>query len=308
MTIIKRIFKAGLQGFYRNRVVSLSSIFILILTLSVVMSLNIAHYVFNYTLNSIKDKVDIRVYMKADATDEEMAGVLNNIKSIANVKNVLIESKADALSKYKEVHKNDKDALIALEEIGINPFGASITVQALDTSHYEGIEKSIQKYSEDRIIQSGTSAIDHINYQELRNSIEKINNIASQIDMIGIWTSAVFIFMSFMIVYNTTRLSIYVFREEINIMKLVGASNFFVRGPFIVEAVLYAIVATTATLVIFYPLSIWLTSRSVNFLQGLSIYEFYISDLWRSAALLLLTGVIITAISSYVAVRRYLRV
>ena len=308
MTIIKRILKAGLQGFYRNRTVSLSSIFILILTLSVVMGLNTAHYVFTYTLNSIKDKVDIRVYMKSDATDEEINGVVNHIKSIANVKSVLTESKVDALSKYKESHKNDKGTLIALDEIGVNPFGASITVQAIDTSYYADIEKSIQKYSEDRVIQAGASAIDHINYQELRTSIEKINNIISQTEMIGIWISSIFIIMSFTIVYNTTRLSIYVFREEINIMKLVGASNFFVRGPFIVEAVLYAVVATVFTLILYYPLSLWLTSKSVNFLQGLSIYEFYVSDLPHSAGLLLITGVTITAVSSYIAVRRYLLV
>ena len=275
MTIIKRIFKAGFQGFYRNRTVSLSSIFMLIITLSVVLSIYTMHYVFSHTLDLVKDKVDIRVYMKSEATDDDIASLQNAIKSISNVRSAMLESRADALSKYKDEHKNDKDTLKALEEIGENPFGASITILAIDPNQYEGIVKNIQKYADDRLISTGKNAIDKINYDELKESINKLNNIITWIDTVGMWAAGVFILMSLMIVYNTTRLAIYVFREEIGIMKLVGASNFFIRGPFIVEAILYAIVATFVTMILFYPFSIWVTEKTATFLGGLYIAEYY---------------------------------
>ena len=305
---MKRTIKAGFQGFYRNRIVSLSSIFILTLTLCVVMGLSIAHYVFAYTLDSVKDKVDIRIYMKPDATDDDIANILNVIKSISNVRSTMLESKADALSKFRDEHKDDKATLIALEEIGDNPFGASISVQAMDTTHYEDIVKTIKKYADNNVIQNGSNAIDHINYEELKVSIDKINTILALVDKVGLWTSAVFITMSFLIVYNTTRLAIYTFREEINIMKLVGASNFFVRGPFIVEAVLYAIIASSITMILYYPFSVWLTNKTLNFLEGLSIVEYYKLNFVNSFGLLLATGIVVTSISSFFAVRKYLKV
>ena len=156
--------------------------------------------------------------------------------------------------------------------------------------------------------QNGSNAIDHINYEELKVSIDKINTILALVDKVGLWTSAVFITMSFLIVYNTTRLAIYTFREEINIMKLVGASNFFVRGPFIVEAVLYAIIASSITMILYYPFSVWLTNKTLNFLEGLSIVEYYKLNFVNSFGLLLATGIVVTSISSFFAVRKYLKV
>ena len=308
MIILKRILKAGFQGFYRNRTVSLSSIFMLTITLCVVLSITTMHYVFSHTLGSIKDKVDIRVYMKPDATDEDIESMQNLVKSISNVRSAMLESKADALSKYKDEHKNDKDTLKALEEINDNPFGASITILAVDPNQYEGIVKSIQKYVDDRLIATGRNAIDNINYDQLRESINKLNNIIDWIDKVGVWTAGVFILMSLMIVYNTTRLAIYVFREEIGIMKLVGASNFFVRGPFIVEAILYAVAAASITIVLFYPFSIWITGKTASFLGGLSIAEYYSSNIFNLFLLLLITGVVVTSISSFFAVRKYLKI
>ncbi len=308
MTIIKRIFKAGLVGFYRNMTVSLSSIFVLTITLSIIMSLTIAQYIFNYTLDGVKDKVDVRVYLRPEATDDEVAAMLDSIKSIPNIRSVLLESKADALSKFKDAHKNDKATMLALEEIGINPFGVSIAVQSADPTHYEEIVKSIQKKADEKLLASGGNVIDKINYYELKGSIDKINSMIHWLNKIGSWIAIVFIAMSCMIVYNTIRIAIYAFREEIGIMKLVGASNTFIRGPFIVEAAIYALVATSITLIIFYPLSIWLTTKTASFLEGLSIIEYYKANILHTTILLLVSGVLMTSISSFFAVRKYLKI
>ena len=308
MTIVKRIFKAGLVGFYRNMTVSLSSIFVLTITLSIIMSLTIAQYIFNYTLDKVKDKVDVRVYLRPEATDDEVTAMLNSIKSIPNIRSVLLESKLDALAKFKDAHKNDKTTMLALEEIEVNPFGASIAVQSADPRHYEEIVKSIQKKADDNLLSNNKNVIDKINYYELKSSIDKINTMISWLNKIGTWIAIVFITMSCMIVYNTIRIAIYAFREEIGIMKLVGASNTFIRGPFIVEAAIYAIVAVIITIIIFYILSLWLTTKTSIFLEGLSIIEYYKANILHSAILLLISGILMTSISSFFAVRKYLKV
>ena len=308
MTIVKRIFKAGLVGFYRNMTVSLSSIFVLTITLSIIMSLTIAQYIFNYTLDKVKDKVDVRVYLRPEATDDEVTAMLNSIKSIPNIRSVLLESKLDALAKFKDAHKNDKTTMLALEEIEVNPFGASIAVQSADPRHYEEIVKSIQKKADENLLSNSKNVIDKINYYELKSSIDKINTMISWLNKIGTWIAIVFITMSCMIVYNTIRIAIYAFREEIGIMKLVGASNTFIRGPFIVEAAIYAIVAVIITIIIFYILSLWLTTKTSIFLEGLSIIEYYKANILHSAILLLISGIFMTSISSFFAVRKYLKV
>ena len=308
MTIIKRILKAGFIGFYRNMTVSLSSIFVLTVTLSIIMSLTIAQYVFNYTLDSVKDKVDVRVYLRPEATNDEVDAVLNSIKSIPNIRSALLESKVDALSKFKDEHKNDKATMLALEEIGTNPFGASIAVQSADPNHYEEIVKSIQKKADEKLLAGGDSVIDKINYYELKGSIDKINSIILWLNKVGLWIAIIFVLMSCMIVYNTIRLAIYTFREEISIMKLVGASNTFIRGPFIVEAAMYAIVSSVITIIIYYPLSIWLTSHTYSFLESLSIVDYYKANILHSFILLLAIGVFMTSVSSFFAVRKYLKI
>ena len=309
ITIIKRILKAGVVGFYRNMTVSLSSIFVLTITLSIIMSLTVAHYIFNYTLDSVKNKVDVRIYLKPEATDGDVENMLSMIKNIPNIRSVLLESKADALTKFKDTHKDDKATMLALEEIGINPFGASIAVQSNDPTHYDEIVNSIQKKADEKLLASGGgSVIDKINYYELKSNIDKINSIVDWLDKIGTWLAVVFVIMSCLIVYNTIRLAIYVFREEIGIMKLVGASNTFIRGPFIVEAAIYAIVATAVTLIIYFPLTIWITSKTSSFLEGISIVEYYKANIWSSAALLLVSGILVTTISAFFAVRKHLKI
>ena len=114
--------------------------------------------------------------------------------------------------------------------------------------------------------------------------------------------------MSCMIVYNTIRLAIFVYRDEIAVMKLVGASNMFIRGPFIVESILYSVVATLATLIIFFPATVWVTKKTVFFFEGLNINAFYTANIFQLGGVLLLFSALLTVISSLLAVRKYLKV
>lgn len=306
VSITKRIINAGLRGFYRNRTVSLSSIFILTITLSIITSFFLFRAVFDYTLEQVREKVDVRVYFNTDATDEQISEVRAKLTGLSQVKSVSYTSKEQALADFKQKHEGDQLTLQALDELGVNPFGASLSVVAKDTSQYDIIASQVS--SDSQLLGSAASSVDKINYYQLRDSIDTLNNIIGWTNTVGFWLSLIFILMSCMIVYNTIRLAIFVYRDEIAVMKLVGASNMFIRGPFVVEALLYAIIATLITLAIFYPATIWVTKKTVFFFEGMNINAYFLSHFFELTGLLLLSGAVLAVISSLLAVRKYLKV
>jgi cell division transport system permease protein len=302
----KRTILAGLRGFYRNRTVSLSSIFILTITLSIITSFYLFRAVFDYTLDQIKEKVDVRVYFTTDATEEQVADVKAKLMGLTDVKTVTYTSKDQALVDFKKKHEGDQLTLQALDELGANPFGASLSVIAKDTSRYAAIADQLSEGS--GLLGDNKSVVDKVNYYQIKDSIDKLNSIIGWTNTVGFWLSIIFILMSCMIVYNTIRLAIFVYRDEIAVMKLVGASNMFIRGPFIVESLLYSLVATVITLAIFFPATVWVTKKTVFFFEGLNINSFYTAHFFELTLFLLLFGSILTVTSSLLAVRKYLKI
>jgi cell division transport system permease protein len=286
--------------------VSLSSIFILTITLSIITSFFLFRAIFDYTLDQVRQKVDVRVYFNVDATDEQVLEVKSKLTGLSQVKSVTYTSRDQALATFKEKHAGDQLTLQALDELGANPFGASLSVVAKDTSQYEVIASQLGAGS--GLLGDAASSVDKINYYQLKDSIDKLNNIIGWTNTVGFWLSVIFVLMSCMIVYNTIRLAIFVYRDEIAVMKLVGASNMFIRGPFIVEAILYALVATIITLLAYYPATIWVTKKTVFFFEGMNIHKYYMDNLPHLLVLLLASGVVLSVISSLLAVRKYLKV
>lgn len=305
-TLTRRIVTAGLRGFYRNRTVSLSSIFILTITLSIITAFYLFHALFAYTLDQVTEKVDVRIYFTTDASEEQIGDVKARLTGLPQVKSVTYTSRDAALQEFRDKHAGDQLTLQALDELGINPFGASLSVVAKDTSQYEAIAEQLSEGS--GLLGDASGSVDKINYYQLKDSIDKLNNIIGWTNTVGFWLSMVFILMSCMIVYNTIRLAIFVYRDEIAVMKLVGASNMFIRGPFIVEAMLYAISATVVTLLIFYPATIWVTKKTVFFFEGMNIHAYFMSHFFELTGILILSGVVLAVISSLLAVRKYLKI
>ena len=305
-TLTRRIVTAGLRGFYRNRTVSLSSIFILTITLSIITSFFLFRAIFDYTLDQVRQKVDVRIYFNIDATDNQIGEIKAKLAGLSQVKSVTYTSREQALTDFKEKHAGDQLTLQALDELGANPFGASLAVVAKDTSQYEVIASQLSAGS--GLLGDAAGSVDKINYYQLKESIDKLNNIIGWTNTVGFWLSIIFVLMSCMIVYNTIRLAIFVYRDEIAVMKLVGASNMFIRGPFIVEAILYALVATIITLVMYFPATIWVTKKTVFFFEGMNIHQYYVDHLLDLVIMLLLSGVVLSVISSLLAVRKYLKV
>ncbi|MDQ5957559.1 MAG: cell division transport system permease protein [Patescibacteria group bacterium] len=305
MTLLKRVLGAGLKGFYRNKTISIASIFILVITLTLIANLFLMQAIFNYSVAEIKKKVDISIYLKKDATDASIIAIKQTLQNLPNVNNVVYITKDETLAKFKEDYKNDAETLAALEELGSNPFGASFSVTAKDTSDYEAIMNSVQN---EKVLGDNYSSIDKINYFDIKDSINKLNKILWSVERLGIFLVLILIVMSVMITYNTVRLAIFTFKEEIAVMKLVGASNTYIRGPFVVESGLYGLISSVIAIMLLYPITSWISAKTTDFFAGFNMYDWYISHVFQIFLILFIAGVLLSIVSSMLAVRKYLKV
>ena len=302
----KRVIKAGFINFWRNGFVSLASVLVMTITLFAIGSIIFLSTVFNYTLTQIKDKVDINVYFITSADSKDILNIKKNLEILPEVAKITYTSREEALANFKTKHKDDEQALQALEELDDNPLGASLNVKAKEPSQYEGIANYLK--SKDALLKDGISIIDKINYYQNKTAIDTFTKIIDESNKIGLVLTVVLVILSVIITFNTIRLAIYVSREEISVMKLVGASNRYIKGPFVVSGIMYGFVSAMITLVLFYPITFYLTKWTQSFFMGLNLFDYYIRNFGEIFLIIALSGILIGAISSYLAVRRYLKV
>ncbi len=303
---IKRVIRSGFFGFWRNTFVSLSSILIMMVTLSVIGFTIFSGAILQTTLQQIKDKVDINVYFVTSANEDDILAMKKSLEQLPEVKSVTYVSRDDVLAQFKERHQNDQFTLQALDELGQNPLGATLNIKAKDPSQYEGIAQFLQSKSEAAL--PGSSIIDKINYYQNKDAIDRLSNIINSADKLGFILTLFLIVISVLITFNTLRLVIYMSRDEISVMRLVGASASYIRGPFFVAGAIYGFVSAILTLILFYPMTLWLGSTTQNFFVGFSIFDYYTANFGEIFLILVCSGIFIGAVSSYLATRKYLRV
>lgn len=301
----KRVFKSGFLNFIRNRTVSISSLAILTVTLLIIGIFFFFRGIFDYSLNEVKNKVDIKIYFKLDAADTQINNVVEKMKVLPEVDSVILTTADEALIDFQTKHANDPITLEALKEVGGNPFGAMVTVIAKDTNSYESISNTLS--DSQGFLGEDYNAIDKINYFELKPTIDRLNNIIRWVNTAGYWIAFTFIIISSLIIFNTIRLSIFIFKEEISVMKLVGASNMYIRGPFLVESSIYALISTILAMLIFLPLTYWVSERTVTFFNGLDMFKYYLDNFFALFILLLVISFVLASVSSILAMRKYLK-
>ena len=214
-------------------------------------------------------------------------------------------SRGQALENFKLRHENDQTTLQALEELGDNPLGAVLNIKAKEPSQYESLANFL---NEENILSSdGQKIIDKINYFENKVAIEKLSRIIGSAQRLGLAISFALVIVSMIITLNTIRLAIYISREEISVMQLVGASKNYIKGPFVVTGILVGFVSSLITIALFFPSLYWLGGLTQNFFIGLNVFSYYISNFFQIAFIVIGSGVGIGALSSFLAVRRYLK-
>jgi len=303
MIELRRIIKAGFVNFTRSGIISWAAVLVTIITLSVITSIILLQTVLHFSLDQIKDKVDVTIYFNVNAPETKILSLKDSLSNLPEVEKVSYISAEEALKLFRERHQSDYPTIAALDEIKDNPLGGYLNVKAKEVSQYESIANFLK--SDNALVLGSTSIIDKVNYNQNKTVIERLNNIISGAQKLGFLITLILVVVSIIITFNTIRLAIFISKEEISVMRLVGASKMRVRGPFMVEGAIYGIIATIITLIIFWPVTAYLGRNMTNFL-GLNIYDYYVSNLLQISIIILLSGIVLGMISSFIAVRKYL--
>ncbi len=302
-TSLKRIIRSGIQNFRRAGTVSVASVCVVTVTLSVITSLILFQSILQSSLNDLKNRVDISIYMTTDADEANILSLKDKISQLPEVSTVEYVSRDQALDNFKVKHSNDYVTLQALGELSDNPLGAILNIRAKDVSQYESISRFL---SEDNpSMHSYVKDIERINYAQNKVVIERLTSMINGARSLGFAITLILSIISVIITFNTIRLAIFISREEIGVMRLVGAENKYIRGPFIVEGILYGIISSLLTLIIFIPLSIWI-GNNLNDWLGVNLFHYYLANMFQIFCIILLSGLIICVLSSILAVRKYL--
>ncbi len=302
---IKRVVKAGFVSFWRNSFVSLGSVLVMTVTLFVIGGIIFLLATLDTSLDDLKSKVDINVYISPNAPEDDIASLKNSLTTLPEVKEVKYISREEALVNYRKRHENDQSALDALAELSDNPFGAVLNITAREPGQYEAIAEFLKV---DNVIGADRRMIvSKVNYEDNRTAIAVLSKIIVSAQRLSLVVVLVLIILSLLIIFNTVRLAIYTARDEISVMKLVGASNKYIRGPFVVVGAMYGIIAGIFTLSVFYPLTRWLGTATADFFNGINVFHYYIANFSQIFCVIMGSGIFLGVISSYLAVRRYLK-
>ena len=302
---LKRIVRAGLLNFWRNAFVSLASILVMTVTLFVVGTTVFAGVILGATIEELRDKADVNVYFVTSAPEEEILELSRSLSTLPEVEEVEYVSREQALAEFRQRHQNDQLTLQALEELGENPLGAVLNVKAKEITQYEAIAAFLQSRQT-----AEASIIDKVNFydEQHRAALERLERITTSARTIGLVLIILLIATTIAITLNTLRLAIYTSREEIQVMRLVGAGTFYIRAPFMIEGMLYGLVGGVVTLLLFYPLTWWLGAATEGFFGGVNIFDYYLSNFPLFLLIMVGTGVVLGALSAFLAVRRYLKI
>ncbi|MEI8337578.1 MAG: permease-like cell division protein FtsX [bacterium] len=299
----KRVIRLGFINFARNISVSVAAVLITTVALLVISSLIFTRAILTSTLVQIENAIDIRVYLSNSASDDEIAILQKRIQALPEVDKVSLSSGDQELGDFTARHQNDQLTLQAIQEIGTNPFGSALSIKAKDISQYSGIASFLDAEQN----QSQSSIIDRVNYARNKQAIDVINKMIASSKNLGIIGVIFFSLISLLITFNTISLAIYMAREEISVMRLVGASTRYIRGPFIVSGLIYGFFAAILSLIIILPITYWIGPKIYDLGTGINLFNYYLSNIFEFIGILIASGLVIGALSSYMAVRKYLK-
>jgi cell division transport system permease protein len=304
-TSFRRIFSAGATTFSRNALVSFATVLIMTATLTIVATLMLLSAVLSNTLTAIEDKVDVNVYFTTSAQEADILSVKSHLEKLPEVARVEYTSRDKALADFRARHADDQLTLQALDQLGENPLGASLAIKATDPSKYAGI---VNYLSDDANIPGSSSIIERVNYYQNKTVIDRLTQAIGATQKAGLAIAILFAIASVIIAFATVRLAIYSARDEIAVMRLVGASNTFIRGPFIVAGVIAGVISAIITLILFWPVTWYAGQKLASWLGGFNLFAYYTSHFPFIFLVLVGSGILLGGLASYVAVRRYLRI
>lgn len=297
---LTRIIKYGIHNFIRNGWLSVSTIGIMILALIVFEGLILFNYTGKQAVASIQEKIDISVYFKSNVPEDSILNVKRSLEGLDEVKFVEYVSREKALEEFKAKHAGDETILKTLGELEENPLLASLNVKAKELNQYDTIASYLETPSLKDLIEKVTYAQNQIVINRLSSILRTLNQ--------GIAVMTIFLaFLAVIVTFNTIRLAIFSASEQINIMRLVGASNSFIRGPFLIEGIIYGITAAIVSFILYVPIIQLVSPKIANFITDVSLTSYLGSNWLTLLGYQILFGLTLSLLSSTIAIRKYLR-
>lgn len=302
---LERIVKNGMVSFSRNIWLAIAAIAMMTITLTILLFATVANVTFDHSINDLTSHIDVSVYLKDSVSDSQRNQLIHDLKAIPNVKSVDYISKTQALANYEATNAGNKDLLTAISETD-NPLPASLDIHPVDPTHLDSIKSFLDKPSIMALQSDPTSYSG-----DRKAAIDNITRATHFFQEAGVAGIIVFIVISMLIIFNTIRMAIFNRRDELVIMRLLGASTAYIRGPFVVETILYGVVAAVISLsmcwAIFRIASVTLKASTLGLLDNQYADRFFSHHLLEILTLQLVVGILIGAASSTFATRRYLR-
>src|SRR3989344_5531410 len=270
------------------------------ITLIIFAILALLFSVSNYSVNTIQERVDISVYMKKGLAEDRILDIKRSLEQDPLVKEISYISAAEALADFKDRHTGNSQIISALNEVDENPLLATLRVKAKNLEDYPVLSENIS---------SGLNAafIDHLNYNDNRAVIDNLTKILKIVVSLGIGLVAIFTVIAILVLFNTLRLTIYNRREEVEIMRLVGATNWYIRGPFLAEGVMYSLSAAIFTALLLMPVYTRILPKITQFI-GTDLSQNSLISYPLLMAGLVLMALILSVISTLLAIRKYLKI
>ncbi|HSX53531.1 MAG TPA: permease-like cell division protein FtsX [Patescibacteria group bacterium] len=302
---LRRIIRNGCINFVRNSWLSIAAMAVMTITLTIVLFSIIANATFTNTVQQITDKIDISVYLKDSVDTNQTKTLISEIQQLPNVKNVTYVSKDQALTAYKKQNANNLNLLLAISETD-NPLPATIQIKPKDPNRINDIKVFLDKPNITALQSDATSYSG-----DRKAAVDKITQATAFMRRAGIVGVLVFAVISMLIIFNTIQMAIFNRREELTIMRLLGATTSYIRGPFVVESVLYGIFSAVISIVLLNSLfvvsSSTLQASSLGLLDINYANQYFGNHFWSFLTMQLTIGIFIGAVSSVVATRRYLK-
>jgi len=297
-TSLERIIRSGWITFKKQAGFTVATIFIMVITISLITSLFLFQKITKFSISLLQDKVDVSVYFKDTSLEQDILEIKEQIAKIPEVKSVEYVSNEEAkkrlLEKYPELTESLRETQGMLNL-------ASLNIKAGQADQYAAVANFLENAPFKNLIQK-------TDYYQRKSVIEKIFSITFAINRTGIVLSLILAIIAFLVAFNQVRLAISNSKEEIFIQRLVGASNWFIRGPFLIQGVISGFFAALITLLIFIPLVYSLSPKMEVFFPGLNLFSYFINNFFLIILIQILTGIGVGVISSIIAIRKYLKV
>ncbi|MFW5884931.1 MAG: cell division protein FtsX [Patescibacteria group bacterium] len=306
---LARTFKTGFQNFYRNGLLSVLTISVIVIAMFIINIQAAVTYSESLLLKDIEDRVSISVYFKTDTSESKIMNIRDEFKKYREVKSIDYISREEALEEFNKENQDNEILRQSMEELDENPFEASLSVKAYDPSDYQLIAQSIKSSEHQQYISS-------VNYDKYDSIIDSLSGQIDSNQKIGFILGGTLSLIAVLITFNSIRITMFAYGKEVEIMKLVGASNNYIRMPFIWEGLFYGIISSIIALPLTFGylkfVALNESSGSIMpFSSGIYLNEFlngfFAENLFWIILIEISLGVLLGVVSSVIAIRKYLQ-